>query len=554
MIKQKKKILFVGENSQSYSGFSKYYNNVISRLHKMDKYEIAELASYATIEDEKISKVDWRFYPNSVSNKDARHKQYMSNPTNQFGAWRFEKTLLHFKPDIVFSCRDFWYDTFLYSSPLRPFYHLCVMPTCDSAPISEEWLENLIDADSLFAYTEWSGNEMVKATFDQCKYCGTAPPAIDTDIFSPALNKMEQKEKCYFDKDIYLVGMVGRNQVRKLFPDLFIAFKYFLEWCYEKCNDELANKTYLFLHTSMPDINPWNIPLLLKELNISHKVLFSYICRDCDQWFPAIYSDTKTICPKCGGVACMPNVEVGVDDKQLAEIYKCLDLYVQYANCEGFGIPLLEAAACGKYCIAVDYSAMSTIIRKVKGVPIRPHGMFREINIGAWRAYPNNGTLAHEMYEFLSLPQNEKQKRYDMARQGVLKHYSWDKTASILESHFDQIQLVDLQGKWNSPPRFIQPVEINEEKIEQMDNWQFVKFIIGKVLNKPQDIYRYSTMHLLAVLNQGVEIKDKSMKHITKKDVLNGALHMVNEHNAVEEVRCGLKPLQVEDFMVYGEL
>ena len=38
------------------------------------------------------------------------------------------------------------------------------------------------------------------------------------------------------------------------------------------------------------------------------------------------------------------------------------DLYVQYANSEGFGLPQVEAAGCGIPVASVDYSAMSSVV------------------------------------------------------------------------------------------------------------------------------------------------------------------------------------------------
>lgn len=550
----KKKILFVSEVTYSYTGFGKYYKNVIERLYKTGKYEIAEFASYANIEDPRNDTIPWRFYPNAVSSGDPRHSQYMSNPNNQFGAWRFEKVLLHFQPDIVFSCRDFWYDGFIHSSPLRPFFHFCWMPTCDSVPIDEDWLEHLLESDSIFAYNDWSGEEMVKATCGKINYVGSAPPGIDTTLFSPALNKMEQREKCYFDSKINLIGMVSRNQSRKLYPDLFITFRKFLDLCREKNRGDLANNTFLYCHTSYPDINPWNIPLLLRECEISNKVMFTYVCNECKKWFPALYSDVKTVCPFCKKFAVMPNVEVGITDEQLAELYKCFDLYVQYVTNGGFEIGQVEAASCGIPVMATDYSAMEDVVRKLGGTPLKVERMYRDISVGSLRAYPDNNYAAQQFFDFFILNDKQRKEREKLAREGVLINYTWDRTAKLLEEHFDKVILTQLQGKWQAPPRFINNVEINPDKIGKMNNWEFVKFVVSEVLGKPEDIYKYSTLHLLAAINQGVEVKNKKIKAITREEILNGAMAMANQHNKIEAIRVGLEPLTIEDFMEYSTL
>ena len=41
------------------------------------------------------------------------------------------------------------------------------------------------------------------------------------------------------------------------------------------------------------------------------------------------------------------------------------DVYVQTAGAEGFGMPILDAMACGTPVVAPDYSAMSEQVRDV---------------------------------------------------------------------------------------------------------------------------------------------------------------------------------------------
>jgi glycosyltransferase involved in cell wall biosynthesis len=53
-----------------------------------------------------------------------------------------------------------------------------------------------------------------------------------------------------------------------------------------------------------------------------------------------------------------------ISEEELASIYNLFDLYIQYANSEGFGMPQLEAAQCGALVASVDYSAMSSVDKK----------------------------------------------------------------------------------------------------------------------------------------------------------------------------------------------
>lgn len=552
MIMNKKlKLLFVSENVLKNSGFSKYYREVITRLYNTHKYDIADLSCYGCIEDQSLVSIPWKLYCNTVKSNHPLFNQYGSNPENHFGAWRFEKTLLDFRPDIVLAFRDLWFDSFILRSPLRRFYHFIWTPTTDSAPIKPEWIENIIEADAVSAYTDWSLEVMRNETGKKANIIRAASPGVDIDTFSPVQDKREQKQKMMFKPDINLIGMVARNQKRKLFPDLFIAFEKFLNYCADSGNEELAQNTYLFLHTSIVDAG-WNIALLLRERNISHKVLFSYVCRDCKKWFPAYYSDAKTICPFCNGSAIPPNTEIGVSEEQLAEIYKCFDLYTHLMIAAGCEMPIIEAASCGIPCMASNNTAVIDVIKKVNGLPLKLAHTFRELETGAYRHYTDLDNLVKEWYSFFTAEENYRKERGQAARQGVLDWFTWDKCAKVYEDYLDGCELTGLQGKWNSPPHIISP-RINPD-FEKLSNKDFVKYLVFDILQRPEDLYKLRTLHLLSAINYGAEIDGRKIRPISRAEIHNGYLNAVNNHNFCEEVRCGMRQLPKEDFIEYANI
>ena len=78
------------------SGFSIYAKEILSRLYATGKYEIAEFASYAVVNDPKDKDIPWSIYANAVNNADPRHAEYTSRTDNMFGRWRFDKTVVDF--------------------------------------------------------------------------------------------------------------------------------------------------------------------------------------------------------------------------------------------------------------------------------------------------------------------------------------------------------------------------------------------------------------------------------------------------------------------------
>ena len=80
---------------------------------------------------------------------------YNSNANNQFGAWRFDKVVLDFKPDIVLTYRDPWMDMYVSKSPLLPYFHWVWMPTVDSDPQKQSWIEGFAKTDAILCYAEF---------------------------------------------------------------------------------------------------------------------------------------------------------------------------------------------------------------------------------------------------------------------------------------------------------------------------------------------------------------------------------------------------------------
>ena len=237
------------EASYLFSGYSKYGREVLSRLHKTDKYEIAEFATYASIDDRRGLSIPWLFYPNVPAQKDeAERKIYNSNGLNQFGKWRFDRVLLDFKPDVVWDIRDFWMMGYEYNSPLRDYYNWTIMPTVDSAPQQPEWVHVYSTADDVFTYSDWAIDVLDKQGSGMVNVHGSAPPGVDHNVFTPPANKAKHKEQFGLFGTAKIIGTVMRNQKRKLFPDLFIGFRKYLDKCKELGKNELAKNTFFYMH------------------------------------------------------------------------------------------------------------------------------------------------------------------------------------------------------------------------------------------------------------------------------------------------------------------
>ena len=101
---------------------------------------------------------------------------------------------------------------------------------------------------------------------------------INPDEFFPIGDK-KNHQRNFFGKDVSVVGLVMRNQKRKLFADIFQVYRKYLNRLKESNLDGLYEKSCLYLHTSYPEEQVWDFPALLLEYDLLDKVYFTYVCR-----------------------------------------------------------------------------------------------------------------------------------------------------------------------------------------------------------------------------------------------------------------------------------
>lgn len=524
------KVLVCSEASWLSTGYSVMTAELMNRWLGSAKYELYEYSSYGQLNDPRAAGLRWPFMsvmpdPNSKQEVDL----YNSNPSNAFGAWKFEHACLWAKPDIVVDFRDVWMFEHEAASSLRPHYHLAVMPPVDAYPQDQHWIDTLMRADSVLTYTDWSGLVLLGQAGTSVPLKGTASPGVDTEVFKPKTDKRAHKAACGIDPESLVVGFVARNQKRKLFPDLIQAFAEFLK----QAPPELASKTYLYLHTAWPDVG-WDIPRLLKEAGIGNRCFFTYLCRSCGSVFTAFFSDTKAGCRRCGQLSAgFSNTHAGVTREVLSEIYNIFDVYVQYANSEGLGIPLLEAAACGIPIMAVNYSAMSDVVEKLGGTPINVQRLFREQETHCWRALPDNQDFIEKLEQLLRLPDGVRQRKGRAQREAVKERFNWDKSALAWEAVFDAVDLTK-QRSWDSPPYVHPPAR---QAPPNLTDSEFVTWGFTQVANRPDFVNSYLAMQMARDLGWGYSSSGGRFDPFNRERAMQVFINLCEQKNSWETAR-----------------
>ncbi len=495
---KKKKILLVGEATYISSGYANYGYQIMKRLYDTNEFDLAEISCHGKVE--RSNEIPWKSY-------------IVPEKSNIFGEDILNDVLINFKPDIVWSFRDPWVDEFIGDCVLRNHFKWVYMPTVDSLPLDIDWIDTINRSDYIFTYTDWAADQL-KSICPLMNICGSASPGFDEN-FKPVEDKAEFKKRNGINEEALIIGSVMRNQKRKLIPDLFDAFCDYLDLAPK----ELSDKTFLYLHTTYPDVG-WNIPRLLAERpKLSNKVLFSYNCNNCFTLSISPFSGAIIQCNNCKQISStLPRVSKGSKRDDMFMVYNLMDLYVQYSCAEGFGMPLVEAASCGVPICAVDYSAMTDIVNKLEGYPIKVQRYTYEVETNRKFALPDNKSFVDICINHFKKPYPIRNVIGKKTRDLVFKNYNYENTFKKIKSVFDSIPF---SSTWNNSASYI---EIPNEFNEDISNVEF----INKIFDKLPINFGNIKQKCLFKLNYRIK---------TKEDIYSELSYIFNTYNKYEKLR-----------------
>lgn len=533
---KKRKILMCNEASIMNSGYANYGKELLQRLYDTNKYEIAELGCYATIEDPRCKTIPWKFYPNAVSSKDERYTKYLSAVANTYGFWRFDLVCLDFKPDIVIDIRDPWMFEFESFSPLKDFYSWIIMPPVDSIPQKKEWLNTFALADIVIPYTDWA-KKALEPLQQHNLYSQIAPAGVNPNIFKP-LNNIKDK---YGLTNKFVIGAVMRNQKRKLIPSIMELFT--------KLISQTDKEILLYLHTTYPEIAGWDLPELLVQYNLLDKVLFTYTCKQCKHYFPSVFRGAQTFCTKCGShSSTLSGTGDGIKESDLAEVYNVFDVCLQYAICEGFGIPQIEAGACGIPVCSVDYTAMSEVSRNISGYQIPPQTVFYEMESHAYRAYPDIEYTLQVLLKIINMDTAELADLKQKIRSSTLANYSWDKTINTWIGAIDSVDLTKNRS-WSDPRQFTIPPVVDIDY--SLSPFDLTKYICDNIIQNPDLLFSEYCQKSIRDLDHGVSKTPSGFTKYTKEMMVKNLEQYTNHKVFLDDIRLSNKAL-MEDFIDYA--
>lgn len=223
------------------------------------------------------------------------------------------------------------------------------------------------------------------------------PHGVNTETFHP-MPKDEVRAATGVDPDAFLIGVVAANKgrpSRKSFQQIFESFRYFRE---------RHEDAVLYLHTNVdPDYSQGeDIRALTASMQLPDDSVL--IADQYRQMFNPL------------------------SPAMMARVYNTFDVLLAPSQGEGFGVPIVEAAACGVPAIVTDFSAMKEVCGAGWKVGCNPHWTGQK----SWQAMPDVAEIVVALEECYALSPTARGRLSKQARNHSLQYA----VPRVLEEHF----------------------------------------------------------------------------------------------------------------------
>ena len=435
---RKKRILFLSDYAGAFTGFGKQCKFLLTYLYGTGKYEILNAAQGSQKQGRHTEKFPWKTI--GVLPVDPAKIQKLNQDPNMarmasYGNLELNSIVKEFKPDIVFSVNDTWGSQFVTELPFFKKIPTVCWNTFDSLPLLSDTINKANKIKHYWTWSDFARKELHKNGHTHVK---NQYPLVNTKNFYKLPNQKisEIKHRFGLPQDSFIIGFVFRNQLRKLINTQIEAYAMF-----RKANPEVKN-TYLYTHTHYGE--GWDIRKLCKQYSVDPKeVLCTYICKETLQYFISPFQGQDIENPVTKNKSLVTtNVNLGVSDEQLNEIYNIFSLYSHPATSGACELPCVEAALTEKIITTAPYSFGEDIIELNKGSIAMKFNFYTEHGTQFLKSQPSPHDISRifkKVYEMK--PQLKLQMEKD-SRTWALDNYSIEVNGKKIENFIDEIPLL----------------------------------------------------------------------------------------------------------------
>lgn len=282
--------------------------------------------------------------------------------------------------------------------------------------------EKLKAATTVLAMSKHASGEMDKAGIPH----SYIPLGVDTNLFKP-LPMMECREKMQFPKDKFIVGMVAANKgtpSRKAFQANIAAFAA-LRSKHPDC--------LLYLHTLDGISGGWEAENLFSFCKVLG-LRTGHVYRDNPDEMDVLFADQY-------GLA------LGYTPEMMVNLFSAMDVHLLVSMGEGFGIPLVEAQACGTPVITGSWTSMPELCFSGWKVGIEEtEKIFTPLE--SIHCLPHSEAIAERLFAAYEMRGNQDYR--DRARSGSLAYDAdkitekyWLPFLGTLETKLQEIRIPD---------------------------------------------------------------------------------------------------------------
>ena len=364
------KILICGYSADNHTSFGSQIREVWTRLLRTGKYEVVQQGWFKMKE---IEPVPWNIVPTNTNFDPQGTKKPIEQ--DKWGAQSFPGLVHQLKPDLVWTLADTYMIEHMGFLKNQLNYRYVQYMPIDGTPTPPRYEKIINAADLNIVCSEFGADAVEDLT-------GRRPAMIyhgvDSNIFHPYAEEKKKSLRLNVSDQIensFIIGWVGKDQTRKNPWNLFESIYYLKTGNYIECNScnrvtrGSYNRQKRMLHSipssckycrsedismgkPIEEVKLWmhayNQPNIGWDFNL-HRDIWGL-------------GDTVIFTTKL-------TQEDGLKTAEMSDLYNMFDVFVSLSGGEGFGIPLIEAQACGVPVVYTNYSGQAEICTE-GGLPV----------------------------------------------------------------------------------------------------------------------------------------------------------------------------------------
>lgn len=380
------RIIFHSNCAWAASGYGVQAHINVKRMQKMPEVEQAVIASY------------WGLQGGVVEYDGIIH---LPQRGGDIGNNDLQPHVYHTNSDVVISLIDSWV---LRDDIGQLGFLFCCWAPVDHEPIPPQVVQKLSNVYMPIAMSKHGYEQMINAGLKNVRY---VPHSVETKVYKPHSAKVnkETRKRLGIPEDAFLVGTVAANKgypARKSWPQMLEAMGRFIQ---------SHPNVYFYAHT-LPSTEHEGVDLinLGKYFGLGERLVMPN---------PYLYLQ-------------------GFPDKEMSKIYSSFDVFLLTSMGEGFGVPQIEAQACGVPVIVTDFAASPELIGAGQKVPV---GYKWFTPLYSYQALPDIGSIIQCLENSYNLSKKERKIQRLVARAFSLQYDSdlvfekyWSPVIKELES------------------------------------------------------------------------------------------------------------------------